>query len=319
MEKVAELRRHIANIQAEMGGLETNIKLLPDNHPLRRQAQVRMDFLKANLEKANADLEKAQAEMEKSAAANEIKALRRDLEHLGNDLTARIRETEKRVIATPAEVAEATKQITEAMKRLTGLETRFDANMKDITERQQPAGPPEGEDQPSRFSITGNHSSVTGRLVSFTIRDPAGHTSRKRAEYSELIAKEYPEVDRALIDQADVHHTGYTTVFVLKEKPITRKQQWWTIDTGNGMPVAIDSSFEPPATAIARFWEIYHSSKVHEEAEFLQLKADILARAERHGLAVKPARVENLDRYLYAFYKTQSPGILDWFFKQFFE
>lgn len=257
--------------------------------------------------------------MEKSGAAREMAALRRDLEHLGNDLAARIRETEKRVIATPAEVSEAAKQITEAMKRLTGLEARFDATLKDAIERQQTVGRPEPETAPKGFSIVANYSASTGRLTGFTVHDPEGHTARKRKEYSDLIAKEYREVTRDQLDKAEVHHGEYTVVFVLKESTPRVKEQWWTIDTGNGMPLAVGSAFEPPATAIKRFWEIYHSSDVHAEAEFTQMKQDILARAEKRQLTVKPEREENLDRYLYAFYKTQAPSILEWFFKTFFE
>ena len=319
MEKVSELRKRVADIQAEMGPLQTNVKLLPDDHPLRRQAQMRLELLTANLEKASTQLKAAEAEAVAPATANELRRLNSTLEAALRDLNARLRSVEQRTIATPAEITDAAKELTAGLKRLTDLEGRFDATLKDATERQQKVGAPEPETAPRGFSIVANYSVATGRLSGFTVHDPEGHTARKRKEYSDLIAKEYREVTRDQLDKAEVHHGEYTVVFVLKESTPRVKEQWWTIDTGNGMPIAIGSAFEPPATAIKRFWEVYHSSDVHAEAEFLQMKQDVLARAEKRQLTVKPQREENLDRYLYAFYKTQSPGILEWFFKTFFE
>lgn len=321
MEKVAELRKRIADIQAEMSGLQTNVKLLPDDHPLRRQAQMRIELLTANMEKASTQLKTAEAEAEKPATVNELRRLNSTLEAAMRDLNARLRSVEQRTIATPAEITDAAKELTAGLKRLQALESQFDADVKDATERQQKFGQPEPEVQPKAFRIAPSYSPLSGRIIAFVVQDPEGRTSKKRKQYEDAIAKEYSEVDPERLADAQVHHTEYTVTFTLKEKGPrpAAASQWWTIASG-GSAVAVNGYYEPPATDVKRFWAIYHSTPfAHMNEDIEAMKADIMERAEKMALETKPNRRDNLDRYFYAFYQVHVSKLLDWFFKTVFE
>jgi hypothetical protein len=172
------------------------------------------------------------------------------------------------------------------------------------------------EKQPSRFRIIPQYSPATGRLVGFSVEDPEGDPQSKRPQYLDAIAKEYTEVPREELEKAEVRYTTYRAIFVLKyQEPASR--QWWTIET-LGQRFAIGNHYEPPRTEVARFWEIYHGSKVHASEGFENMKKYVMEMASQQGLVVKPDREANLDHYLYTLYAAESPDLLPWFFKTFF-
>lgn len=327
-EKVAQLRKRIKDIEAEIPQLESNVKLLPDNHPIRYSAQLRLESLRKELEKATDGLKKAEAEAVTTAQTGQLKQIRSEIDATRRFVVERVMEVEKKILATPEEVTNAAKEITRHLDKVRqGTELKLDAIVNDLLE--QPAEPkpeplPEPEPaqpgKPKRFRIQPSYSGVTGKLAGFFIADPEGHTSRKRKQYIEMILKEFPqEVDEETLEKALVTHTDFTATFTFKERvrPAPARQ-WWTISTGEGT-VAVNGHYEPPATDKARFWEIYHGSVIHDSPEFQEMKTALMGRADRMGLRVKPDRRANIDRYFYALYQAKTPTLLPWFFKTFFE
>jgi hypothetical protein len=176
------------------------------------------------------------------------------------------------------------------------------------------------EKPPGEFNIVPKYSPITGRLTGFNVSDPEGHTAAKLARYLEVIGREFvKEVDQTALQNAEVHYTEYRATFVLPQPPEI-PQTWWTVGTGKEA-FAVNEFFQPPATEVGRFWSIYHSSVPHPDKDFLQMKDDILERAARSGLEVKPARAANIDKYLWALYQVQAPKLIQsgWFYRTFFD
>jgi hypothetical protein len=321
-ERLAELRKHVADLQVEISQLEIRIKLLPDEHPLRRQAQMRLETLRQNLLQSNKELAKEETEAEKKAVTSELARTRSMIEDLGRELTARIRSTEQKVISTPAEVAKAIEESKAIMSKMSDIEKKFDAVM---AAAKAPAQEPEEvevpeERPPEEFSILPKYSPITGRLIGFNVSDPEGHTATKLERYLTIIGKEFTkEVDQTALQNAEVKYTEYRATFVLPQPPEI-PQTWWTVGTEKGA-YAVNEFWQPPATDVARFWQIYHSSQPHPDKGFQGMKDEILKKAANKGMEVKPNRTPNLDRYLWALYQTQAPKLIQsgWFYKTFFE
>jgi hypothetical protein len=322
-ERLSELRKHVSDIQAEMKGLQNRIQLLPEENPLRRQAQMRLTALKENLAKSNAELKTEEGEAEKKAISGELKRTRAMIEQMGTELTARIRATEEKVKGTPAEIEKAVTESKAIMQRLGEIERKFDEAMKRTTapepEEVEVAVVEEtGEKPPEEFSITPKFSPLTGRLTGFIVADPEGHTATKLERYYQAILQEYKkETDPTALQNADINYTEYRVTIVLPQKRETPKQ-WWTLPTAGG-DISVSEYYEPSATDISRYWKIYHSTDVHADKGFLQMKADMIDYARRMGWSPKPARAANLDRYLYAYYQAQAPKLKDWFFRTVYE
>lgn len=133
--RLAALPKQIEDMRSEIATLERRITLLPQEHPLRYQALVRLATLKKNLEKAAEDLKRAEAEAERGAVIGEIRRTRTMLELMGSDLATRMERVEKTVAAkvAPAEIAAAAEEAGAAIEKLSALEGRLDISIRALT------------------------------------------------------------------------------------------------------------------------------------------------------------------------------------------
>lgn len=76
---------------------------------------------------------------------------------------------------------------------------------------------------------------------------------------------------------------------------------------------------EMAKTDVARFWEVYHSKeKIYEAKHAIFMKNVFLKLAANNGLRFKEDRLNDIDRYFYAFVQIESPELVPWFLKTFF-